>query len=212
MKQNWFGVVTIVSAFGLGVVTTWAYQNFDVLPGVALEWPASARSASQPEQPSPAPIAQTPAPVAPAFPAPPATPAAPVNPMLQIERMRQQMDQMFGATDPRDLFGRNDLPAFGSLFDKNFSGSTTGALTFSEDDKSVTYSLDIPKEDLVDLNVNVKDGYLSVDATLKRESQGARYQSQLSQRVPVPLSVDPNSLNVESGTDAVVIHLDKQNA
>ncbi len=226
MKRNWFGIVSIVAAFGLGVATTWAYQHLDVLPGVAISWPATTDSpytrsvvenSSAPANLQTSPdvhrssassgaIRQAPAQIAPQG-AP-----LPTNPFEQIERMRQQMDQMFGESGPRDLFGRNDLPAFGSLFDKNFGGSSVGALTFSEDDNSVTYSLDIPKKDLVDLNVNVKDGYLSVDATLKQESDGAHYQSQISQRVPVPLSVDPNSLKVESGLNALVIHLDKQNA
>ena len=185
MKQNWMIAVSVLAAFTLGVVTMWAYQNKTPLSIAELNHEVFA---------------------------PTQMAVVPRDPFEQMEMMRQQMDKMFGLAGPHNAFGNNTPSALSSLFDRNPGISSTGSLTVSEDDESVTYNLEVPKKDLVDLNVNIKDGYLSVDAKVKQESQGSFYQSQISQMLPLPADADPNSLNVESGEASVVIHLKKQPA
>jgi len=207
MKQNWMIVTSVLMAFTLGVVGMWAFQNRTSL---STSWFSNGVTA--PAQVSVVPPATSSLSAGQQMPGQNISPSVPFSsdPFAQLELMQQRMDKMFGLGGPQDLFGRNGPSVFGSPFDSNSGLSGAGSLTVSEDDNSVTYHLDVPKKDLADLKVNVKDGYLSVDATVKQESQGSIFQSQISQMLPLPADADPNSLKVESGVKSVVIHLDKQ--
>lgn len=216
MKRYLFASLALVAAFALGGASMWAFQHPGALPSVKVDWGNTATKDNTLASRTPDPTqlinpAPTPSPggstsqgnVSPGMPM-----TQMPDPFQEMEQMRKQMDQMFGMNTPMDQFFNH-----GALGGGSFGGSfASTSVDMSEDADSVTYKLNVPKKDLVDLKVNVKDGYLSIDATMKQASSNSMAESQISQEFPVPSDVDPKSMKVDRGTESVSIHFDKLHA
>lgn len=123
------------------------------------------------------------------------------DPFQEMDRMRKRMDKLFGD----DRFSSN----FDTWFDHRFGQFGASSIEQGEDQNSVYYKMNVGDKDLVDLKVNVSDGYVSIDAKLKNESANSFSQSSVSQRFPVPAGVDPNSAKIEKQDGTVIIRFDK---
>ena len=115
--------------------------------------------------------------------------------------MRRHLDNVF----QDDLFSSR----FDTWFDNRFGGFDAQSIRVKEDDKAISYFVDVKGKDVVDLQVDVADGYVTIAATLREQTQNRASESSITQRFPVPAHADPNSVKVEKESDAVVIRFEK---
>lgn len=119
------------------------------------------------------------------------------DPFREIERMRKHMDEAF----------RDD--GFSIGFDRK-SAFDVDNIVRQEDEDAISYRLNVKDQDVVDLKANVENGYVSIEAKLKRQTNTTVAESQFARRFPLPLDADPDSLAIDRDQDAVVIRFDKR--
>jgi len=209
MKRSvFFG--SLLSAFVVGGGAMWAWQQHQA-PPVAAPQSALATLAAN-AVPAPA----TTQPLQPMHPVQPLTnPQAGVpDPMAaamqdmrrEMEAMHQRMQAVFGHDD---FFAQGAMPGgFGTVFSAPQMGFDAG-LQQGEDDHSVFYKLNTGDQDVSNVNVKVENGYVSINADLKEQSDNSYAQSSFSQTFPVPPGVNPDSAKVDKQKDAIVIRFDK---
>jgi len=128
------------------------------------------------------------------------------DPVQEMAQMRRQMEAFFD----RDDFFRSG--GFAGRFGSWFSGAQGGFGTRveeGEDKDSVFYKLQVGDGDVSDMNVTVQNGYVSINAQMKAQSNNAFSQSSISQTFPVPPGVDPDSAKVDREGDAIVVRFEK---
>lgn len=123
------------------------------------------------------------------------------DPFQEMNRMRRHLDSMFRD----DMFSNR----FDTWFGDKFGGFDAQSIRVKEDDKAISYFIDVKDKDVVDLQVDVADGYVTIAATLREERQNRVSESSITQRFPVPANADPNSVTVDKESDAVVIRFEK---
>lgn len=129
-----------------------------------------------------------------------------VDPVREMDRMRRQMQAFFN----RDDFFRSGAftGRFGSWFNSAQGGFGT-RIEEGQDQDSVFYKLQVGDRDVSDVNVRVENGYVSINAQMKEQSDHAYAQSSISQTFPVPPGVDPDSAKVDREGDAIVVRFEK---
>ena len=154
----------------------------------------------------------------------------PANPFAEMQRMQQQMNKFF-SQDPffnSGMFGGNQLPGQNSpaghavrpapngFFGNNttwFSGqpgSTGTTITEGQDAKSIYYKMKLgSNQDVSNVKVNVKDGYVSINAKLQSKAKNSFSASTISEQFPVPAGVDANSAKISRQGDDIVIRFAK---
>ena len=131
-----------------------------------------------------------------------------VDPFADMARMHREMEAFWSTAMGSPVGGMFSRQGVG------MPGMTpgAGALDMQEDADSINYLLRVPRENLVDVNVNLEDGYVSIDATLKQQSDVAVSESRISRRFPVPGIADTGSMKVDTTDQGVLIHFDKLQA
>ena len=148
----------------------------------------------------------------------------PANPFAEMQRMQQQMNRFF-SQDPffnSGIFGGNPLPQAGHAVTPNgffgnnttwFSGqpgSTGTTITQGQDAHSVYYKMKIgSNQDVSNVKVNVKDGYVSINAKLQSKASNSFSASTISEQFPVPAGVNANSAKITRQGDDIVIRFAK---
>lgn len=128
------------------------------------------------------------------------------DPFNAMQRLHEQMNQFFRNDD----FFSHDRNSgkFGSWFSTPATGF--GAkIEQGQDASSVFYKIELGNNDLSDVHVNVKDGYVSIDAKKTKQSANTYRQSSVSQRFPVPSGVDPDSAKIDKQDNAIIIRFEK---
>ena len=149
---------------------------------------------------------------------------AQANPFAEMQRMQQQMNRFF-SQDPffnSGIFGGNPLPQAGHAVTPNgffgnnttwFSGqpgSTGSTITQGQDAHSVYYKMKIGNnQDVSNVKVNVKDGYVSINAKLQSKAANSFSASTISEQFPVPAGVNANSAKITRQGDDIVIRFAK---
>lgn len=151
---------------------------------------------------------------------------AQANPFAELRQMQQQMNRFF-SQDPffnSGIFGGNLPPRAGhgvgpapnGFFGNNttwFSGqpgSTGTTITQGQDAHSVYYKMKIGNnQDVSNVKVNVKDGYVSINAKLQSKASNSFSASTISEQFPVPAGVNANSAKITRQGDDIVIRFAK---
>lgn len=123
------------------------------------------------------------------------------DPFREIERMRKHMDEVF----------RDD--GFSIGFDRWFdrkSAFDVDTIEQQEDENTISYRLNVEDQDVVDMKANVEDGYVSIEAKLKRQTNTTVAESQFARRFPLPVDADPDSLVIDRDKEDVIIRFDKR--
>jgi len=132
----------------------------------------------------------------------------------RMQHIQREMDDLF-----RDSMGDLDIADKGFLSGPKFDASAT------VQDRGDNYvaTFDLPKRDLSNVKVNVKDGVLTVNAraeqTVKSDgkngSANGEEQSEMldqyEQLVTLPGPVDASKMTVDKRGDAIVVTIPKEN-
>lgn len=126
------------------------------------------------------------------------------DPFQEMERFRDQIEKHFDREDSR----------FDSMFDDWFSGEfgdyPATAIEMNEDDENVFYELDIGTNSVANIDVQVEDGMIEINASTQSSSDpGTKSWSEFKQRFPLPAGIDPASVEVEQEDEKIVISLRK---
>ena len=150
------------------------------------------------------------------------------NPFKEMARMQQQMNRFFGqngffgfggshvsgqsGSTGQGFFNSGPGGFFGntSSFFSNPTGNMGATITQGETAHSVYFKMHLGHhQDASNVKVNVKHGYVSINAQLQSKSRNAFSSSSVSERFPVPAGVDPNSAKITKKGDSIVIRFSK---
>lgn len=153
---------------------------------------------------------------------------APANPFREMAQMQQQMNRFFSrngffgfggghvngqsGTSGQGFFNFGPGGFFGNTnsFFSNQTGNMGATITQGENAHSVYYKMRLGHhQDVSNVKVNVKHGYVSIDAQLQNKSRNAFSSSTVSERFPVPAGVNPNSAKITKKGDSIVIRFSK---
>ena len=128
------------------------------------------------------------------------------DPFKAMQDMQKQMDRFFNQDD---FFSHSGITGnFGSWFSTPQGGIGT-KIQKGEDDKTVYYKMKVGKNNLSNVQVNVENGYVSINAELSKKSSHSLAQSSVTESFPVPAGVDPDSAKIDKQGDSIIIHFAK---
>lgn len=162
--------------------------------------PENAQTRAPEESGDPPPSFSIPSPPRSASPAPPLWNHDPWNPFEEMERMREQMDTMFG----RMLGGMNRLHEF-DPYPRSATHARQPRMNVRETNDAYLLSLEFPGATHAEINTEIRDGHLHVSARVSRETNqnnGAvgrlthieRVESQFQRSIPLPPDADPDRM------------------
>ncbi len=133
----------------------------------------------------------------------------------ELDRFNRNMDNIFD--DPFASFGRSfgrsfDGPfesRFGSIFKRDFTMAPLADIETREDSEHFTYVLDVDGKDVANIDVVTENGYVSISAEVKERTANSTSSMSISQRMPLPFGVDPNSTRVLHEDGEVLVRFQK---
>jgi HSP20 family molecular chaperone IbpA len=124
------------------------------------------------------------------------------SPFEEMERMREEMDRMFGRSTA--------MPDFDGWFDRRFGEFPSQQISMREDDDHVYYVLDTGDQTVADVSVTTENNQVAITAKLEEVTENSRRSFSLNQRFPVPANVVPESATVRFEDGEIIVEFDKK--
>ncbi len=123
------------------------------------------------------------------------------DPFKEMDRIQKEMDRFLG----QDNFSSG----FDAWFGQRYGDLPVSSIDMDEDDNFIYYRIDTNDLEVKSADVNVDNDTVAISVELTSRTPESETVSSLSQRFPVPVAVDPNSVRLDIEEGEIVVRFTK---